>query len=438
MTRLALPLLVLSLLAAAPAHAGEQRLTLYSKAIEVKPYAGEQHYMPLAPNGVEAPDKPGYITSIRVDVVKKRSARAKGLSIQDVMVHHVVLHAPNAAYAKTEANCFGNFFARGEENQRMPRSGPFGIHNSTPDGRAPGWLLTHMLMNHRPYPFKVYVRTRITYTQEPRTAVTPLWIDTRGCHPDPVYDVPGGRKKGSTHFNRATWRVPESGRIIGAQGHLHGGGKWQRLVNRSCSNERLVTSRAHYGMPRHIFYRVRPILHEPSPISMSRTVTRQGIPVRAGDRLRLTAAYDNQLPHTRVMSIMMAYLAPGEVEECEAQPGDIRIEDVPKRFRKPYPPARVPLMSRPTGAFRPLRGAIEVGDYFFGQRRVVVKRGTEITWRFDGGVQHDVTVANGPRGFSSPWMSGGEEFSYTPRVPGTYGLYCTLHPGYMTQQLRVE
>ena len=101
------------------------------------------------------------------------------------------------------------------------------------------------------------------------------------------------------------------GRIIGAQGHLHGGGKYQTLRNTSCGNERLIRSQAYYGHPDHIFYRVRPMLHEPSPISMSRTISPSGIPVSAGDQLELTAAYDNGLPHTRVMSIMMAYLAAG-------------------------------------------------------------------------------------------------------------------------------
>ena len=79
MTRkLVLPILALLLLAAAPAHAAEQKMTLYSNAIDVTPYSGEQHYMPLPANGEHAPAEPGWITSIKVDVVKKRSREREG------------------------------------------------------------------------------------------------------------------------------------------------------------------------------------------------------------------------------------------------------------------------------------------------------------------------------------------------------------------------
>ena len=412
-------------------------MTFYSKPIEVRPFTGEQNYMPLPANGKQAPADPGWITSIKVDVVKKRTASAKALSIQDVMIHHIVLHAPDAKWGDPAANCFSQFYAEGEENQELPRTADYGIANMTEGGAAPDWFLTHMLMNHRGYPFKVFVRTRITYSDTPKTEVTPLWIDTEGCDIDPTFTIKGNGGKGSTAYDRALWTVPMDGRIMGAQGHLHGGGKYQALRNTSCGNDLLIRSRAYYGHPDHIFYRVRPLLHEPSPISMSRTVSPSGIPVSAGDQLRLTAAYDNRLPHTRVMSIMMAYLVPGEVDGCQEPPDDLITQDVPKSYRKRYPPFRVPLMAPPTGPFKPFRNAIGVSDYFFSKRRVVVERGTEVTWRFDADREHDVSVASGPRGFSSEWIRKGE-FSYTPKKRGLYSLYCTLHPGLMSQELKVR
>jgi hypothetical protein len=440
MTRaLVLPILALLLLAAAPAHAAEQDMTLYSKAIDVPSYTGEQHYMPLPANGTNAPANPGWITSIKVDVVKKRSASAKALSIQDVMIHHIALSSFDAVWADTPGvGCGKQFYAEGEENQEMPRSGDYGIRNATADGDAPYWFLTHMLMNHRGFPFKVYVRTRITYSDTPKTEVIPLWLDTEDCNPDPTYTVPGSGGRGSTHYDRYKWTVPMDGRIVGAQGHLHGGGRYQSLRNTSCGNRELIRSRAYYGYPDHIFYRVRPILHEPSPIAMSRTFSMEGIPVNEGDVLRLTAAYDNRIPHTRVMSIMMAFLVPGEVDEgCEEAPDDLVTQDVPRRYRKPYPQFEVPLMSPPDGPFRPFRNAIRVTDYLFSERRVVVERGTEVTWRFAGSRPHDVAVANGPRGFQSEWIKSGE-FNYTPRKRGLYSLYCSLHPGLMSQELKVK
>jgi plastocyanin len=295
-----------------------------------------------------------------------------------------------------------------------------------------------MLMNHRPYPFKVFVRTRITYSDTPKTEVTPLWIDTEGCDVDPTFTVLGSGGRGSTSYDRALFTVPMDGRIIGAQGHLHGGGKYQALRNTSCDNDLLIRSRAYYGPPDHIFYRVRPILHEPSPISMSRTYSPAGIPVSEGDQLRLTAAYDNGIPHTRVMSIMMAYLVPGEVDGCQPPPDDLVTQDVPNNYRKPYPRFKVPLMAPPTGPFKPFTSAIAVDDYFFSKRRIVVERGDEVTWRFNAARQHDVAVASGPRGFSSEWLNDGREFTYTPTRRGTYNLYCSLHPGRMSQQLKVE
>jgi plastocyanin len=61
-----------------------------------------------------------------------------------------------------------------------------------------------------------------------------------------------------------------------------------------------------------------------------------------------------------------------------------------------------------------------------------------VTWRFDGSIDHDVTLANGPYGFSSDNLSGGKTFSITLTRPGTYKLFCALHPVQMTQVIRVR
>jgi hypothetical protein len=422
------------------AHAGERKLTLFSKPITVKPYTGEQTGHRLRPNGLEAPSVPGYITRIDADVVSRRSARARTLSIQDVMIHHLVYVNRRASYAGP-ANCFGRFFARGEERQVFKLPKGYGLPNRRADGGAPPWFLIHMLMNHRPYPMKVFVRLRVTYSDGPLKPVEPWWVDTRGClTPDPVFDVPGGRRRGSTFYDRERWRAPYSGRIVAAGGHLHGGGKYAQLSDVSCGR-RLVRSRAYYGPRNHAFYRVRPILHEPSPIRMGIYASRRGIPVAGGDVLRLTAAYDNRLLHTRVMSIMIAYVRRAPVRHCERMPRDVRLINPLRRgrFRTKYPPFRVPLVTRPRGPFSPVGSAApRVTDYSFSPWRISARRGQTVTWRFSGNLLHNVTVANGPRGFSSRWTGRGGQFSYRPRVPGTYRIFCSLHPAAMTQELRVR
>ena len=109
---------------------------------------------------------------------------------------------------------------------------------------------------------------------------------------------------------------------------------------------------------------------------------------------------------------------------------------MPRRSRKPYPPATVPLFSPPRGAFQPFTDPIGVEDFLFKPRRVVVDRGTTVTWDFNDDIDHDVAVANGPYAFSSDWIKNGQ-YSFKFRKRGTYGLFCTLHPT-MSQQVKVD
>ena len=66
-----------------------------------------------------------------------------------------------------------------------------------------------------------------------------------------------------------------------------------------------------------------------------------------------------------------------------------------------------------------------------------LKRGATFRWRFGGPSRHDVTLANGPVGFSSPSVVSGS-FSYRFAVPGVYRLFCSLHPTQMTQVVTVR
>lgn len=83
------------------------------------------------------------------------------------------------------------------------------------------------------------------------------------------------------------------------------------------------------------------------------------------------------------------------------------------------------------------RARIRVGDRFFSKPNVVLARGGILRWRFASQELHNVTVANGPRGFSSRNLDGGRRFAKRLRKPGLYRIFCALHPVDMTQTVRV-
>ena len=84
-----------------------------------------------------------------------------------------------------------------------------------------------------------------------------------------------------------------------------------------------------------------------------------------------------------------------------------------------------------------INGRIVVGDRFFSKPNVTLPRGGVLRWIFNSRELHNVTVANGPRGFSSPNLDGRRAYKTRLRVPGTYKLFCGLHPVSMTQTIKV-
>ena len=165
------------------------------------------------------------------------------------------------------------------------------------------------------------------------------------------------------------------------------------------------------------------------PIAMTGLSDPAGRPVRAGDTLRITATYDNSRPHVRVMGIAILYFAPRAVTSCRA-------------YTSPRPEPTTPelvtvaLLKQPAGPPQRVRSTW-VADYAFGAQRVTIPRGTRFTWHFAGASQHDVTLATGPVGFASPDLTHGS-FSFRFTRPGTYRLFCSLHPSRMTQVIRVR
>jgi plastocyanin len=96
----------------------------------------------------------------------------------------------------------------------------------------------------------------------------------------------------------------------------------------------------------------------------------------------------------------------------------------------------MPLPREPKGKVSTARSTW-VGDFRYGAERIRLRRGTTFTWSFRGSVQHDVTVVDGPVGFSAPWTQVGS-FRYRFTKAGTYRIFCSLHPAKMVQQITVR
>src|SRR5438034_1033986 len=176
--------------------------------------------------------------------------------------------------------------------------------------------MTYMLMNHRNVTETVYIQYTVRYaTGDSLIPVKPVWLDVRNCQSDPIFNVPGDGPLFSSYKQHADYTMPEGGFLVAGGAHLHGGGLKLTLSDRACGGRTLFTSQPTWGLPV-----IKPIMHENGPKHMTTFSTTSGIPVGAGDRLRLTAAYDDSLPHTRVMGIMLVYLAPAPVSGCPSLP----------------------------------------------------------------------------------------------------------------------
>jgi hypothetical protein len=450
---LALSLVGIGLLAPA-AGAKERLLTLYSPRIDSLPYVHDTHHVTLRADGREAPAKPGYILGFKeMALVDSKRPDAKPLPMGKMMVHHFLYFAPGRV-DQLPGSCWGSsgFIAgRGEEHptggvlrpsSRLSRD-RYGINNRLPDRSAPDWRLTAMVMNHYKRPKSFYVRTRVWYTtDEDRTPVSPVVIGNCSQLANGMaYDVPGGGKRGSNFVDSSDWVAPFSGRLLLASSHQHGGGKYQTLDSLTC-RRRLFKAPVYHGPPDHVYNTIRPILHEPGPIGTGAYATARGIPIAQGEVLRRTAVHDNHNLHVAAMGFWATWFVKDDsVKRCGRMPKDIVELNRPKRFdRTPNHDLKVPQLARPVGAFRAFDGnPLQVGDDFFRPGKVTARVGETLTWSFSGARPHSVTVANGPRGFSSLyWGRTGGTYSVTPKVKGTYRVVCLVHPMTMAQTLVVR
>jgi plastocyanin len=437
------------------AGAKERLLTLYSPKIQSLPYVHDTHNVALRADGREAPAKPGYITGWKeMALVDSKDPDAKPLPIAKMMVHHFLYFAPGTMN-EGPGSCWGGagfIGGRGEEHPlgrfatELPTGmrNKYGVTNRTATGAAPDWRLTAMVMNHFKRPKSFYVRTKVWYTTEKRTPAMPTVIADCGHGANGMaYDVPGGGRKGSNFVSSSDWTVPEGfkGRLLLGVSHQHGGAKYQTLESRTCRRP-IYKARAYHGMPDHPYNTIRPILHEPGPIGNGTFATARGVPITGGEVLRRTAVHDNHNLHVASMGFWFGFVVRDEsVKPCGRMPTDIVDVNRPKRFdRTPNHDLEVPQLAKPQGAFTAFDGnALTIGDDFFRPGKVTARVGEPVTWNFSGARPHSVTVANGPRGFSSVYLGRTRgSYTVTPKVKGTYKLVCLIHPTTMAQTLEVK
>ena len=206
-------------------------------------------------------------------------------------------------------------------------------------------------------------------------------------------------------------------------------------------------------MPDDTVYKIRPILHEPGPIATGYFLSKQGIPVRRGQKLDVTGLYDDEHPHPGVMAIAHVYIAPDASvkDPCAPIPSDAHITWSRHDGRPSAPYEAIPFnavgadgqvheIDRPAGRSLVSDGnaSVKVGDSFFDAPNVSIPVGATVTWNWTGHLRHNVYLAGGPRDVNS--TSEGHGFVYRKQftVPGTYRMFCFLHPITMHQVVEVR
>ena len=439
--------LLACVLAPTAAFAKEHTFTLRYGPIELGGY--ETRYPEPQ---IETPKRAGYIVRMNARIVDRKGKR---MPLGHVMLHHVVfINDGTPGGPRKESSCPGRsgepFYGTGEERQRMLLPPGYGYRVEAGDR----WRMITMLMSHHLEPTRVWLEYRVTMeTSKALTPVRPLWLRASGCDARSSYTVQGGGAPGSTDERSADWPMPISGRIVAAGAHLHGSAKSLTVSQPRCGDRTLIDHRPRYGAPDDPVYRVRPRLHEPGPIATGYFLSSRGIPVIRGEPLRITGRYDAQIAHPAVMAITHVYVAPDETAPagCDPLPPDGQIHWSRRLGRTWVAPAQIPLtgldergrpkaIARAAGPSAVAQDAatVDLTRSLFGPPNLSIALGGTVTWRALDTQLHVVFLANGPRAVDGPLMRQGAVYAQRFDVPGTYNLFCYLHPVTMHQTLTVR
>ena len=402
---------------------------------------------------VPTPRRDGYITRMDAWLVNDQGKR---VSIREVMLHHIVFINGGQRGIAKQGSCPGRggepFWGTGEEKQPLILPEGYGYQvRSRERWRMQAMLMSHSLKAHR---VRIIYQVRMV-TGAKLTRVKPLWLRANGCTKHPSYDIRGDQiPYGPTHVKQSLWRMPLSGRIVSAAAHLHGSAIGMTVKQPRCEDRTLIDHKPLYGFKDDIVYRARPVLHEPGPIATGHFLSKSGLPVRKGEMIRVTGLYDATRPHPQVMAITHVYIAPDRAapRACKPIPKDAHMFWTRKDGRSQAPIAPVPLnglgrdglvreIDRPPGDTRVVNGPqalVKLTRQQFQPANLSVARGTDVVWRFTDSRLHNVMLASGPRLISTSNQSKGFRYVRKLDTPGTYKLFCYLHPITMTQVIEVR
>ena len=282
--------------------------------------------------------------------------------------------------------------------------------------------MSHSLKAHT---VRVVYRVRMV-VGAPLKRVKPLWLRANGCSKHPSYDIEGDQPPGSVHTKQSLWRMPLSGRIVAASGHLHGssyGADRQAAALRGPPAR--STSKPLYG------YRRRHRLPRQADAARARadrhracSCRRTGIPVRKGEMLKVTGLYDGSRPHPRVMAITHVYVAVDRdapracARDARRTPTSSGRARTAARSRRSSTcrstgsrDGKVVEIDRPPGAERVVELDRDAGRTSAGERfmpaNLSVARGTRVVWTFTDPSLHNILLASGPRHVASTTLTKG-------------------------------
>jgi plastocyanin len=72
------------------------------------------------------------------------------------------------------------------------------------------------------------------------------------------------------------------------------------------------------------------------------------------------------------------------------------------------------------------QNTVAIKDYAFSPSTLTIQKGTNVTWRNDDSVQHQITSDS--QAFSSPLFGTGGTYTYQFNTTGTFPYHCSIHP----------